>query len=308
MQQQLWEQSEKRNNQKREEKKKEDQRRIRVRRKKMQVREKVEKSQNIFFRCFVAPEGQTVGSLKRRVRSHLVGWDIKLPAAAAQSTFRSQNVKNITGAGLQRVHAAVAWSTCRSHNVNYTGKKPQTLWGEEVNVPDTSNSSYGTVADQVFSYIPEQQELVLAQETTPRLLRRASYQNLSYQDTYENFNYHQRRTFYIDDLRRSPYKSFLWASQMNSHTSITAEHLQHRNPRTSWRGFQQDIHRIFSERPARDHARTRRGFHQDLFKIFSQGPVQDHAKSAKVCDSMPLGSPQDLLTRTCTRACAPRTS
>ena len=43
-----------------------------VRRKKMQVREKVGKSQNtVFFQCFVAPEGLKVGSLKRRVRRHL---------------------------------------------------------------------------------------------------------------------------------------------------------------------------------------------------------------------------------------------
>ena len=40
-----------------------------VRREKMQVREKVGKSQNtVFFQCFVAPEGRKVGSLKRRVR------------------------------------------------------------------------------------------------------------------------------------------------------------------------------------------------------------------------------------------------
>jgi len=52
-------------NQRREEKKKEDQRRERVRGKKMQAREKVEKP------MVVAPEGREVGSLKRRVRSHL---------------------------------------------------------------------------------------------------------------------------------------------------------------------------------------------------------------------------------------------
>ena len=40
-----------------------------VRRQKMQVREKVGKSRNtMFFQCFVAPEGRKVGSLKRRVR------------------------------------------------------------------------------------------------------------------------------------------------------------------------------------------------------------------------------------------------
>ena len=63
-----------------EEQKREDQRRERVRRKKMQaqVREKVAKSRNtVFFQCFVAPEGRKVGSLKRRVRSHVVRWEMK---------------------------------------------------------------------------------------------------------------------------------------------------------------------------------------------------------------------------------------
>ena len=64
--------------QRREEQKREDQRRERVRRKKMQVREKVEKSWfTEFFQWFVAPEGRKVGSLKRRVRSHLVRWEMK---------------------------------------------------------------------------------------------------------------------------------------------------------------------------------------------------------------------------------------
>ena len=58
--------------QRREEKKKEDQKRESLRRKKIQVREKVEKSRNtVFLECFVAPEGRKVCSLKRRVRSHL---------------------------------------------------------------------------------------------------------------------------------------------------------------------------------------------------------------------------------------------
>ena len=53
-------------------KEKEDQRRERVRRHKMQAREKVAKSQNtVFFQWFV--EGRKVGSLKRRVRSRLGG-------------------------------------------------------------------------------------------------------------------------------------------------------------------------------------------------------------------------------------------
>ena len=43
-----------------------------VRREKTHVCEKVRKLRNtVFFQCFVAPEGQKVGSLKRRVRSQL---------------------------------------------------------------------------------------------------------------------------------------------------------------------------------------------------------------------------------------------
>ena len=47
-------------------------RRERVRRKKMQMREKVGKTRNTaFFQWIVAPEGRKVGSLKRQVRRHL---------------------------------------------------------------------------------------------------------------------------------------------------------------------------------------------------------------------------------------------
>ena len=49
------------------------------RRKKIQVREKVGKSRRtVFFQWFVAPEGRKVGSLKRRVRSQLARWEIKI--------------------------------------------------------------------------------------------------------------------------------------------------------------------------------------------------------------------------------------
>ena len=42
------------------------------------MREKVGKSRfTVFFRWFVAPEGRKVGSLKRRVRRHLVRWEMK---------------------------------------------------------------------------------------------------------------------------------------------------------------------------------------------------------------------------------------
>ena len=61
-----------------EDKKWKDQRRERVRRKKMQVREKVGRSRfTAFFQWFVALEGGKLGLLKRRVRSHVVRWEKK---------------------------------------------------------------------------------------------------------------------------------------------------------------------------------------------------------------------------------------
>ena len=49
-----------------------------IRRKKMQMREKVGKSRNtVFFQWFVAPEGRKVGPLKWRVRSQLARWEMK---------------------------------------------------------------------------------------------------------------------------------------------------------------------------------------------------------------------------------------
>ena len=53
-------------------------RREEIRRKKIQVREKVGTSRfTVFFQWFVAPEGRKVGSLKRRVRSQLARWEMK---------------------------------------------------------------------------------------------------------------------------------------------------------------------------------------------------------------------------------------
>ena len=134
-------------------------RRDKIRRKKMQMREKVGKSRNtVFFQWFVAQEGRKVGSLKRRVRSQLVtgamknctplwreahfqvkryktpqrrttfgSWDVeKVHAVVARSTFPSQNVQNTrvrTTFGswdVEKVHAVVARSTFPSQNVQNT--------------------------------------------------------------------------------------------------------------------------------------------------------------------------------------------
>ena len=100
----------------------------RVRRKKVQMREKVGKSRNtVFFQWFGAPEGRKVGSLKRWVRSQLARWEMKnctplwreahfqvkmCKAPQLRSTFRSCDV--------EKVHAAVARSTFPSQNVQST--------------------------------------------------------------------------------------------------------------------------------------------------------------------------------------------
>ena len=125
------------NSQRRQEKKNEDQRRERVRRK--TVREKVAKSRNTaFFEWFVAPEGRKVGSLKRRVRSHLGRWEMNnctplcreahfevkmYKAHQLRSTFRNWDD--------EKVHAVVAQGTFRSQR----GKKnwrSQTTFGSWV--------------------------------------------------------------------------------------------------------------------------------------------------------------------------------
>ena len=103
-------------------------RREKIRRKKMQVREKIGKSRfTVFFQWFVAPEGRKVGSLKRRVRSQLARWDMKKctplwreahfqvkmdKALEDRTTFGSWDV--------EKVHAVVARSTFWSQNVQNT--------------------------------------------------------------------------------------------------------------------------------------------------------------------------------------------
>ena len=144
--------------QRREEKKKEDQKRESLRRKIIKVREKVGKSRNVvFFQWFEAPEGRKVGSLKRRVRSQLARWEMKIArrcgakhisktkcrkhqlrttfgswdvekvhAVVARSTFRSQMYKahqvrtTFGNWDVEKVHAVVARSTFRSQNVQGT--------------------------------------------------------------------------------------------------------------------------------------------------------------------------------------------
>ena len=110
----------------------------RGRRKKIKVREKVKVAkQYVFFQCFVAPEGLGAGSLKRRVRSHLVRRDIKnctrlwceahfevkmLKAHYCRSTFGSWDV--------EKVFAAVARSTRMTwRHFFVAGRSTYRRWG-----------------------------------------------------------------------------------------------------------------------------------------------------------------------------------
>ena len=102
-------------------------RRERVRRKKMQMREKVGKSRStVFFQWFEAPEGK-VGSLKRRVRSQLARWEMKIctplwrEADFEVNMYKTHHGRTTFGSwDVEKVHAVVARSTFPSQNVQST--------------------------------------------------------------------------------------------------------------------------------------------------------------------------------------------
>ena len=111
-------------------------RRERVRRKKMQMREKVGKSRNtVFFQWFVAPEGRKVGSLKRRVRSQLARWEMKIctplwrEAHFEVKMYKTHHARTTFGSwDVEKVHAVVARSTFRSQNVQNTPQLSDHFW------------------------------------------------------------------------------------------------------------------------------------------------------------------------------------
>ena len=100
-------------------------RRERVRRKKMQMCEKVGKSRNnVLFQWFGAPEGRKVGSLKRRVRSQLARWEMKIctplwrEAHFQVKMYKTPGVRTTFGSwDVEKVHTVVARSTFRNQNV-----------------------------------------------------------------------------------------------------------------------------------------------------------------------------------------------
>ena len=103
-------------------------RREKIRRKKMQMREKVGKSRfTVFFQWFVAPEGRKVGSLKRRVRSQLARWEMKKctplwrEAHFQVKMYKTHQVRTTFGScDVEKVHVVVARSTFPSENVQNT--------------------------------------------------------------------------------------------------------------------------------------------------------------------------------------------
>ena len=116
----------------------EDQRRERVRRKKMQVREKVEKLRiNVFFQWL---RSWKVASLKRRVRSHLAGWEMKnctpfrREAHFEVKTYKTRQLRStFRNWDVEKAHAVVARSAFRSQNVQnapFSFKKRAPLWRE----------------------------------------------------------------------------------------------------------------------------------------------------------------------------------
>ena len=99
-----------------------------VRRKKIHPRQMLEKSRNaVFCQWFVCRVSRKVGSLKRRVRSHVVRGEIKnCTPLWREARFQVKMLKNWRSRGtfwssaVEKLHAAVARSTFASQNVQNT--------------------------------------------------------------------------------------------------------------------------------------------------------------------------------------------
>ena len=100
-----------------------------VRRKKMQMREKVGKSRNtVFFQWIVAPEGRKVGSLKG-VQSHLGRWEMKnctplwREAHFEVKMYKAHHFRTTFGSwDVEKVHAVVVRSAFQSQTAQNTAR------------------------------------------------------------------------------------------------------------------------------------------------------------------------------------------
>ena len=138
--------------------------RAKVRRKKIHPRQMLEKSRNaVFFQWFVCQVSRKVGSLKRRVRSHVVRGEIKnctplwreahfqvkmYKTCQVRTAFWSWDVEKLHAAGekhifkwkctkhyildVEKLHAAVARSTFPSKNVQNTSAPERIFWSWDV--------------------------------------------------------------------------------------------------------------------------------------------------------------------------------
>ena len=96
------------------------------------------KAKHRVFPMLGAPEGRNVGSLKRRVRSHLVRWEIKKRTRPWHETdvevkmskmSKTPHVRSTFGSWhVQKVHGAVARSTCRSQSRQNTPPSTFGTW------------------------------------------------------------------------------------------------------------------------------------------------------------------------------------
>ena len=118
----------------REEKKKEDQKRESLRRKKIQVREKVGKSRNTVFPMICGSGGSKSRLARWRVRSPLGRWEMKnctplwREAHFQVKMYKAHHCRTTFGScDVEKVHGVVARSTFRSQNVQNTAG-PDHFW------------------------------------------------------------------------------------------------------------------------------------------------------------------------------------
>ena len=160
--------------QRREEQKREDQGRESVRRKKMQVRKKVAKSRNtLFFHRFVAPESRKVGSLKRRVRSHVAKWEMNnctplwREAHFEVKMYKTHHARTTFGSwDVEKVHAVVARSTFPSQNVQNTPFSDH-LWKLRCRKSARRRSTFGSQNVQDTTSLEALLQVEMSKKCTP---------------------------------------------------------------------------------------------------------------------------------------------
>ena len=105
-------------------------------------REKVGKLRNtVFFQCVVAPEARKVGSLKRRVRRHLVRWEMKnCTPLWREAHFEVKRItKNTTGFGPLLDVEMSKKRTLSRHEAYFEVKFQDTMFGARLEAQTSKN-------------------------------------------------------------------------------------------------------------------------------------------------------------------------